>query len=269
MVQLTDGIIGGPARLSSQGFARMRHCVGAIRCNRPERGQGAMEYLMSYGWVVFLIVVVGATMWRLGVYDKPHSTPTSSGFGMIKPLLATCWMGKGLPFPSQPHGFVCTFYNPTGSSIDLQDIKVLVDGKPCEYQFIADMNWNQYYGKECVSEDCASSVVYINRVPLPVQKDGTFLVSTYSYTLGSCKNMINGEAYDVDIDVTYDAKTFGTTVTKHSAGTVHLTSTEEIQPPMPVCSFTSDGICPAGCGDSLDADCCTQHHRIWIGHTCL
>ncbi len=37
-------------------------------------GQGALEYLMTYGWVLLIIVVVGASLYVLGII--PHLPPS-------------------------------------------------------------------------------------------------------------------------------------------------------------------------------------------------
>lgn len=53
------------------------------------RGQGAMEYLMTYGWAILVVMVVGIVMWQLGIFNIGGVTSTTStGFPRIKPQLA-------------------------------------------------------------------------------------------------------------------------------------------------------------------------------------
>lgn len=40
-------------------------------------GQNAMEYLMSYGWAILIIVVIGAALYALGVLN-PESYPRNN-----------------------------------------------------------------------------------------------------------------------------------------------------------------------------------------------
>ena len=40
------------------------------------KGQGAMEYLMTYGWALLVIVVVGAALFALGVLNPTTYTQT-------------------------------------------------------------------------------------------------------------------------------------------------------------------------------------------------
>src|SRR3989344_6357653 len=41
---------------------------------RSEKGQGALEYLMTYGWALLVIVVVGAALFALGVLSPQTYT---------------------------------------------------------------------------------------------------------------------------------------------------------------------------------------------------
>jgi hypothetical protein len=54
-----------------------------------KRGQGAMEYLMTYSWAILVVLAVGIVMWKLGVLNLGGTiTTTSTGFPRIKPQLA-------------------------------------------------------------------------------------------------------------------------------------------------------------------------------------
>jgi hypothetical protein len=49
-----------------------------------KRGQGAFEYLMSYGWAVLVVVVLGIVLYNLGAFS-PSQAPVASGFSVIQP----------------------------------------------------------------------------------------------------------------------------------------------------------------------------------------
>ena len=52
------------------------------------RGQGALEYLMTYGWAILVVMAIGAIMWQLGIFDLANTTTSSSsGFPRLKPIL--------------------------------------------------------------------------------------------------------------------------------------------------------------------------------------
>ena len=57
------------------------------------KGQGAMEYLMTYGWAILVVMIVGIVMWQLGIFNMGSTTTTASGFSKIKPQLAAIALG--------------------------------------------------------------------------------------------------------------------------------------------------------------------------------
>ena len=62
------------------------------------RGQGAMEYLMTYGWAILVVMIVGIVMWQLGIFNMGGTTVT-----MDKPSLRIRDAGgdKVKPAPSE------------------------------------------------------------------------------------------------------------------------------------------------------------------------
>jgi len=54
------------------------------------KGQGAMEYLMTYGWAILVVMVVGIVMWQMGVFNVGGSSPPRvSGANYQRPIDAT------------------------------------------------------------------------------------------------------------------------------------------------------------------------------------
>ena len=49
------------------------------------RGQGAFEYLMSYGWAVLIVIVLGVVLWNLGVFN-PSQGQQATGFSVLRPI---------------------------------------------------------------------------------------------------------------------------------------------------------------------------------------
>ena len=47
---------------------------------RRLRGQSAMEYLMTYGWAILVIIIVIAVLFYIGVLNPRNVTPTSCAF---------------------------------------------------------------------------------------------------------------------------------------------------------------------------------------------
>ena len=81
------------------------------------KGQGAMEYLMTYGWAILVVMIVGIAMWQLGIFNMGGTTVTSTGFAKIKPQLA----GTGLTADGQ---FIGVFTNGVGTRIDITAVRI-------------------------------------------------------------------------------------------------------------------------------------------------
>lgn len=56
-----------------------------------KKGQGAMEYLMTYGWAILVVIIVGVVLWQMGVFTPGASTAANSaGFSPLKPAEWSC-----------------------------------------------------------------------------------------------------------------------------------------------------------------------------------
>jgi hypothetical protein len=82
-----------------------------------DRAQAAVEYLMTYGWAVLVVMVVGIFMWQTGMFNSTVSTATSNGFPKLKPQLG----GTGLTAAGDFSG---TFVNGVGSKIIISNVEV-------------------------------------------------------------------------------------------------------------------------------------------------
>jgi len=114
------------------------------------KGQGAMEYLMTYGWAVAVVLIVVLMMWRVGVLDfGSQMAPTSTGFTTIKPLLLSCEMTgesndaiwqevNGNTETCEERGgscsgiFRCIFINGAGSTIKIIKVNISTPYGQCE-----------------------------------------------------------------------------------------------------------------------------------------
>jgi hypothetical protein len=211
-----------------------------------------MEYMMTYGWAILAVMIVGGAMWRLGVFSMSSSTPpTSTGFEAVKPLLATCKMTQPVwycdPGTWCYSGFACQFINVAGADIRVREFDVKVNGKYCMIQLLDTAptgieDGYSYYGW-CYSEtQCPAPSDYFPHTtgtipPCPncvlIHKDQQFSLQQMSpqgssagpsERIGPCASMKVGESYDVDVDITYDIDVGGAVVLKHSTGSIRLGS---------------------------------------------
>ncbi|MBD3389005.1 MAG: hypothetical protein GF416_07960 [Candidatus Altiarchaeales archaeon] len=81
------------------------------------RGQGGMEYLMTYGWAILVVAIVGIVLWQLGFLKSGSTSITSTGFIKIKPQLsATSLTATGI--------FTTVFTNTLGADLTVTGVKV-------------------------------------------------------------------------------------------------------------------------------------------------
>ena len=88
-----------------------------------KKGQGAFEYMMSYGWAVLVIVVLAVVLWNLGVFN-PSSASTATGFSAIRPV-AWSFQGTGL---GAPNSIYFTYSKVAFANIAGIDLTVAING---------------------------------------------------------------------------------------------------------------------------------------------
>jgi len=90
------------------------------------RGQGALEYLMTYGWAILVVMAIGVAMWQLGIFNLGGVTSTTStGFARVKPLLPLTTMNTSGTFSSD-------FVNGAGAPITINaPISATSGGNTC------------------------------------------------------------------------------------------------------------------------------------------
>ena len=48
------------------------------------KGQGAMEYLMTYAWAILVVLIVGVVLYQMGIFSQSGATITTTGFTQLK-----------------------------------------------------------------------------------------------------------------------------------------------------------------------------------------
>lgn len=84
--------------------------------NTDSKGQGAMEYLMTYSWAIMIVMIVGVALWQMGVFSGMNCTTTARGFTQVKIL-------NPQEITVRKNGnFSGTFLNTAGVTITLQEV---------------------------------------------------------------------------------------------------------------------------------------------------
>ncbi len=61
------------------------------------KAQSALEYMMTYGWAILIIVIVAAVLYSMGIFNpSAASGNTSSGFGGFSVTSYSCSASRGL-----------------------------------------------------------------------------------------------------------------------------------------------------------------------------
>jgi len=130
------------------------------------KGQGALEYMQTYGWAILVVMVVGVALWQLGVFGQHSGVSTATGFSKIKVLE-----------PSIK-------YDSTTDELTFE----IVNGESMHIRIEGNTT-----GGDC------SSTMAIEDVGL----DGG---QTTTVTLTGCTDLDAGESFDVPISIYYRIK---------------------------------------------------------------
>jgi len=85
---------------------------------KNKKAQGAVEYLLNYGWVILSIIAVVVGMWYLGIFNPQQgSTVTVSGFSILKALNPSVVLTTDCNFSG-------IFINGAGHVINITDIEI-------------------------------------------------------------------------------------------------------------------------------------------------
>jgi hypothetical protein len=96
---------------------------------KNSKGQSALEYLMTYGWMLLIIAVVAVVLYQYGVFTPPTTPPGCTGFSQAKPM---DWKGSA----TQNNGnLTLTLINDAGTKITLTDVNATIFDNPmCEWE---------------------------------------------------------------------------------------------------------------------------------------
>ncbi len=82
----------------------------------PRRSQSALEYMMTYGWAILVIVIVAAVLYSLGIFSPSSSLSTTiTGFSNLGTVNAVCLGGTS---------FTISMGDSTGYSINITQINL-------------------------------------------------------------------------------------------------------------------------------------------------
>jgi len=144
-----------------------------------DKGQGAMEYLMTYGWAILVVMIVGVVLWQLGVFGGAGGgVNRATGFTTIKCFDRTIQLKDST-------NLTATFTNAAGTPVTIINVTC--------------------------GDDCASAT--------SVSFDDTELSGGDTTTLTATTTAKNpGDAFTVSISIVYTESVAGRTLTHTDTG---------------------------------------------------
>ncbi len=181
-------------------------CTTKLTTLQSKHSQSALEYMMTYGWAILIIVIVAAGLYSLGIFSPTNSASTSiTGFSGLGSVQAECIGNQGL---SMQIG------NGLGYPIQLLNISVTGSGTTSSLQIQQTVSPNQY-SQLYIPDICPSpssryslsvTVFYTEpgqAFPGPYQSTGTIQGTPSTQSLSSSAVLIS----DVPITLTNNQNT--------------------------------------------------------------
>jgi len=136
-----------------------------------------MEYLMTYGWAILVVMIVGVVLWQLGVFNVGQGNLVTTGFVKMQPLTPS--------IAYRDRNFTGSFTNALGTTVRLGNITIneTIMGQPCTVSPLLNGT--------------------------SVKAGGTFTVNAV------CPSKADGESYDLVVTIPY-AATMGGITTNHT-----------------------------------------------------
>ncbi|MCL4399499.1 LamG domain-containing protein [Candidatus Parvarchaeota archaeon] len=137
------------------------------------RSQSALEYMMTYGWAILIIVIVAAVLYSLGIFSPSSSiSATITGFAGLGSVSAQCFPGGGL---------VLSLSDSLGVPIQVTKINTTnQNGKPVSANFSTTVSpgSSSYF---VVADSCSNTtgLSYSNKVSVTYIEPGQTLPGPY------------------------------------------------------------------------------------------
>ncbi len=152
-----------------------------------KKGQGAMEYLMTYGWAILVVMIVGVVLWQLGIFGGgPGAANTARGFGRVKVME---------PSIKYTQAGVLTFTIMNGAGQSISDLDIWADGSGCD--------------------GTTDNITETETLDTAVGAGSTLAV-----TVDCVEAKSGGDSFAVDLDIAYSMTVAGTLVNHLESGTI-------------------------------------------------
>jgi len=96
------------------------------------RSQAALEYLLTYGWAILIVIIVGSSLYGLGVFSPGTWTgKRTTGFAQFQIIDWTLQSEDS----DDPGNLTVVFANRLGKTVNVTDITAIYKNKECHFSF--------------------------------------------------------------------------------------------------------------------------------------
>ncbi|MFH0961472.1 MAG: hypothetical protein V1820_02205 [archaeon] len=105
-----------------------------VTSSGKRQAQGALEYLITYGWAILIIVIIGGALFALGVFN-PSSWTTNKRATGFSSVQMNDWVFQGTPSGSSGNVLIAVLQNKAGSPISIWRINTTDGWGSCDTAF--------------------------------------------------------------------------------------------------------------------------------------
>ncbi len=156
-----------------------------------------MEFLLTYGWAILVVMMVGVVLWDLGFFDMSGEVYAMRGFAPIKPQLNAA----DISYTGNAYEFEAPFLNTLGTNIEITGVTTTFPGGGCIN------NWVRY-------EDFNQPMEWGTSVTIP--KGEHFGIWAEGCAVGSSRE----DTIKITVEITYNAHIGGQSTTRTATGEI-------------------------------------------------
>lgn len=93
-----------------------------MKSKKSYKGQTSLEYVMTYGWMIIVVMIVGIVLWQMGAFDPPKPSRECRGFSQMTVL---DWKAS-----AATDNLELVLQNEAGTKLELDNVRATIDSNP-------------------------------------------------------------------------------------------------------------------------------------------
>jgi hypothetical protein len=140
-----------------------------------KKGQAAMEFLMTYGWAILVVIAAIAALAYFGVLDPARLMPDRCQFPAGMDCIGKAAIDGGLAAPSADGTVTFALRNNIGFPVDVNNVEITDVPATCtNYEISGDLGatWNPAAAPELLGTELVPPVTINNNARIQVRLSG-------------------------------------------------------------------------------------------------